>query len=179
MTKPGEKPAHSAGGRTADESSVKGDKGAAHREKASARESDEDLEKEHARFMKAHEKERKVLEDNIKEAKDRKEQKGNGSNKVMSDTAFDLGVDAAYASYFREQERRDERAKAASEKAFMTKELARFSDEKGRVSVPPRRSDGHRDDRRSDGHREDEYDLKFPRRKTDESRREGRAKGSR
>ena len=40
---------------------------------------------------------------------------------------FDLGVDAAYASYYREQEMRAERAKGATEQARRAKELARIS----------------------------------------------------
>ena len=62
----GDKSSQSAAGKTADEPmtavepSDKRDKGATHKEKASGRagaDSDEDLEREHARFMKAHERE--------------------------------------------------------------------------------------------------------------------------
>ena len=92
--------------------------------------------------MKAQQREAKVLEDKIKGAQERLAQsvkaKGNG---FMLDTTFSSGVDAAYASYYREQEMRAERAKGATEQARLAKELARISCEIGMANGPPRRGD--------------------------------------
>ena len=128
---------------------------------------------------------RKEAETLLKGSEDRAGSEGEAKGKgPMSEAAFLTGVDAAYASDYREQEMRAELAKGVTEQARLAKELASISDELGMVNGPPRR--GHRSEvprERSEIPRQrgndDVYDHKFPRRKTDESRHGGGPGGSR